>query len=259
MVDPIVTQPAVEPNTPAPEPNVQVPAAPNPLLEPAGPTIPKGLEKFVGNDGSLDPSRMGNSYLESEGALRQKSQENAELRQALQGLSDQLNNQESNSPAPTAIPNTDDALQRLAENPQEYIKEISSGVMKELGDPLAKQMSLATLQQMHPELKDETFMGGLKTWMGTIPPGVAAQESTLDGSDYLINEYKRISGFQSATTQTGPSVTNSEGPSQGVLGNQGQRFTRSQIRELNRTDPKRYAILEGEIRQAYAEGRVDND
>lgn len=263
-----VNEPAGE-STPVPDggqpaalPQENIPAAPNPLLGPSDTTIPQGMEKFVGTDGKIDVNKLSESYLESEKTLRSGQTQNAELRQALTAVSSKIELDEKNSSAATPTPpvDTDEALRKLAENPHEFIKSIASEEMKRLGDPLAEQLSLATLQNAHPELKDQKFSDGLKQWMSTLPPAVSAVEGTLDGADYLVREYKKHAGIQTdASPQARPSVTNNERPSVGGRSLTGQRFSGSQIRELIRTNPKEYARLEPAILLARREGRVDND
>ena len=73
-------------------------------------------------------------------------------------------------------------------------------------------------------------------------------------------QYKKYAGIQTnATPQDRSSVTTTERPSAGGRELGGQRFSRSQIRELLKENPAEYRRLEPAIRLAREEGRIDNN
>lgn len=217
---------------------------PAPQATPAS-QIPKGLEKFAGEGGQLDPTKLGQSYLESEKAMREREVKIAQLEKTLAALSDTL-------PTKTAgqaqQPSAEDLLQKFVTDPRGFVEN----VLNEVSQPIASELSKTALYAKHPELKDEAFKSSVKDWVVSLPPIVRELEQTLEGSDFLMNLYKETHK-QAVNTPAQPTT---EMPS-GTRSSGSQRFSRTKIKQLMADNPSEYARLLPEIEVAYRAGRVD--
>lgn len=210
----------------------------------AQPTVPAGLEKFVGENGALDPNKVAQSYLEVEKTLRQREAESAQLRQALNALSQ---NGSGTTPAQNTSDDPEAELRNFVKEPKAYIR----GLLETMSAPLAKELSLTALKTKHPELNDQKFSDEVGQWVATLPPSIRAAEGSFDGADYLVTLYKE---HKKGTSQPATG-TNTLGPSASTPSG-GKIFSRAEIRQLMTSNPAKYNELEPEISKAYAEGRV---
>lgn len=214
-------------------------------------TIPAGLEKFY-KDGKLDNDALAKSYLEAEKTMRQAQGELATTKNALAAIT------ASPTPAPgqpvpasSPAPTTEQQLQKFVADPAGYIAE----VLQQESAPLAEQLTQAAFQTKHPEMKDPKFREAAKAWVLTLQPEVQELEHSLNGADFLMNQYKRehnipvSSGASPMPNTESPTPTSTTSSSPRV-------FSRAKIRELIRTNPGEYARLESDISTAYGEGRV---
>jgi hypothetical protein len=237
-------------NPPAPTADPLVDAV-NRQSQPGG--VQPGLEKFKGLDGSLDVSKVGSSYLEAEKALRVSQQETAELRKTMAALAERQPAQGNQTETPTTTaPSSDDLLKAFLADPKGFV----ANVVSEQGAPVAQELSQQALRMKHPELNDPAFAREVGNWVMSLPFSIRQSEETFEGSDYLVNLYKREKNIsaQSRSTNT-PAAPNAEPPS-ATRGGGGRTFTRRQIRDLMSANPDEYRRLETEISKAYQEGRI---
>ena len=140
---------------------------------------------------------------------------------------------------------------------------------QQMAQKLAYAQGLATLQQRHPDLQDVVGSEDFKNWVKDSPARIqryqrADQMGDVDEADDLISTFKAIkeagkSAEKVSRTARKQAVQNaSVGSARGAADGGGSRrvYRRADIRQLMRTDPRRYEELQTEIMQAYAEGRV---
>jgi hypothetical protein len=240
MADPTIV-PGVNTTVPVAEPGKQA--------EPQNsqPTVIPGLEKFVGEKGALDASKLGTSYLEAEKAMRQQMQENAQLKQALTAMTESLSGaRQVEAPKP---PDTETELKTFVANPREYV----AAILEEMGKPLAKEVAMTALTTKHPELKDDSFAKEVGSWVQTLPEQVRSLEDTFEGADFLVNLYKTQKG-KAANTVVAPAAT-TIAPGR-TSQSTGQTFSSREIRALMVNNPREYQRRQPEFEKAYSEGRV---
>lgn len=133
---------------------------------------------------------------------------------------------------------------------------------------LRQQEAMSKLKTQHPDfqeiLQDQGFAEWVKKSKIRQQLFVAAHRNfDFDAADELLSSWKernqivkdtaesekRSRKQQVKTASTGNVAGSSESPSRKV-------YRRADIIKLMQTDPERYMALAGEIRQAYAEGRV---
>ena len=140
---------------------------------------------------------------------------------------------------------------------------------QQMAQKLAYAQGLATLQARHPDLQDVVGSEDFKNWVKDSPARIqryqrADQMGDVDEADDLISTFKAIkeagkSAEKVSRTARKQAVQNaSVGSARGAADGGGSRrvYRRADIRQLMRTDPRRYEELQAEIMQAYAEGRV---
>lgn len=130
--------------------------------------------------------------------------------------------------------------------------------------------NLRRLQQAHPDMQQVVGEGDFMEWVkkSKIRTSLfvkADQEFDFDAADELLSTYKELRGKKSVTqSQEAQEIQNeadrtlkkasvSAGSSQEVSK---KIFRRADLIKLRLQDPERYELLENEIMQAYAEGRV---
>jgi hypothetical protein len=167
------------------------------------------------------------------------------------------------------------AIQRLDffEDPDRYIEhKLSSHPKIKEAEELSRSMKQAEilnkLQSNHPDFKeiigDERFGEWIaKSKVRTELYQRADQRFDFDAADELLTSWKERQNIvketndlqkddrkrQLKSASTGSAKGSGERPSRKV-------YRRADIIKLMQTDPDRYMALAGEIRQAYAEGRV---
>lgn len=241
MADPTII-PGVNTTVPLGEP---VKPAATPVAQP---TVTPGLEKFVGEKGAVDVDKLGASYLEAEKSFHQKEAEAAQLRTAIAALSENLTGVRQGIEPPKP-PSSEDQLKEFVQDPQAFVGKI----LEEMGRPLAKEVSMASLHAKHPELKEPTFAKEVGIWVESLPASVRALEDTLEGADFLTNLYKTQKGKAVAPTQ--PNAPATITPS-GQPAMTGTVYSSRELRKLQITNPMEYSRRMPEIETAYREGRV---
>lgn len=213
-------------------------------LEPAKAQVPAGLEKFVGQDGQIDYSKLHSSYLESEKTLRQTQNDAALLRKTVDSLTVQAPKAAEDKPA------TDKELETFVTSPRAFIEDS----ITKLGEPLVRELQVTALKARFPELKESKFADGLKEWMANLPPEVVATANTLEGASFLTSLYKERMGKKPNAAEKKSTVVGPGGPTESP--SSGRVFSRAKIRELASSNPAEYARLADEISAAAQEGRL---
>jgi len=206
----------------------------------------------------------------AEKLLGKQSQEVGELRKVVDDfIRAQTVTQQQQAPAP--VEEDFDDLD-FFENPKEAISKMlenhpSVKQSREATARLAQQETVAKLKSQHPDFQNIVADKGFIEWVGKSKVRTQllrnADAFDYDSADELFSLWKeRQSMVKQATTQettarkqavksasTGNARGSGERPSRKV-------YRRADIVELMAKDPQRYQALAGEIRQAYAEGRV---
>ena len=206
----------------------------------------------------------------AEKLLGKQSQEVGELRKVVDDfIRAQTVTQQQQDPAP--VEEDFDDLD-FFENPKEAISKMlenhpSVKQSREATARLAQQETVAKLKSQHPDFQNIVADKGFIEWVGKSKVRTQllrnADAFDYDSADELFSLWKeRQSMVKQATTQettarkqavksasTGNARGSGERPSRKV-------YRRADIVELMAKDPQRYQALAGEIRQAYAEGRV---
>ena len=206
----------------------------------------------------------------AEKLLGKQSQEVGELRKVVDDfIRAQTVNQQQQAPV-QAEEDIDDL--DFFENPREAINKMlenhpSVKQSKEATARLAQQETLAKLNSTHPDFKAIVADQGFIDWVGKSKIRTQllrnADAFDFDSADELFSLWKERQGMvKEATAQqttarkqavktasTGNTRGSNERPSKKI-------YRRTDIVELMAKDPQRYQALAGEIRQAYAEGRV---
>jgi hypothetical protein len=207
----------------------------------------------------------------AEKLLGKQSQEVGELRKVVDDFirAQTVTQQQQQAPAP--VEEDFDDLD-FFENPKEAISKMlenhpSVKQSREATARLAQQETVAKLKSQHPDFQNIVADKGFIEWVGKSKVRTQllrnADAFDYDSADELFSLWKeRQSMVKQATTQettarkqavksasTGNARGSGERPSRKV-------YRRADIVELMAKDPQRYQALAGEIRQAYAEGRV---
>lgn len=231
---------------------------PNQDVEVEEPEIP---EKYQGKS-IKDIVQM---HQEAEKLLGRQSSEVGELRRIV----DDFVKTQLEAPSPQQ---KDEDLD-FFEDPDRYIEHKLSSHPKikeaeELSRSMKQQEILHKLQNNHPDFQeivtDEKFAEWVaKSKVRTELYQRADQKFDFDAADELLTSWKERQNIvketndlqkddrkrQLKSASTGSAKGSAERPSRKV-------YRRADIIKLMQTDPERYMALAGEIRQAYAEGRV---
>lgn len=219
---------------------------------PAAPSeLPANLVKFKTESGALDPVRVSQSIHSLEQSFHAKAEEAAQLQEALDAMT-------TSDPAPAAQPapatiSNEAVLQDFARRPREFVNDAVREGIARASAPLVEQVAQNILVTTHPELKDPEFKGKVAEFVRTLPAHVRNLEKTVEGATFLVGLYKERSAIG---TPASPSAPASGGPSPRSSPSAGRTFTKQEIHTLLSTNPREYARLEGEIADAYRNGRV---
>lgn len=259
---PIAEQPVEEP-TPVAEEPVEEPIEAEYAEEPEEEDLP---EKYRGKSAT----ELAHMHQNLEKLMGKQSTEVGELRKAVDQLVQQGIQAQSAPTAPESDFDDDDfftnprnAVERLiAQNPT-----LQSA--QQVAAEMAKQQALAALKNAHPDmekvLKDDNF----KQWVSaskirTDMFNKADQQYDFEQANELLSLWKERADVVRQTeavekvakkqeikkASTGSARANPEGKAVKKV------YRRRDIIDLMNNDPKRYAALQPEIMQAYAEGRV---
>ena len=223
-------------------------------------------EKYQGKD-VKDIVAM---HQNAEKLLGKQSQEVGELRKVVDDfIRAQTVTQQQQAPAP--VEEDIDDLD-FFENPKEAISKMlenhpSVKQSKEMTQRLAQQESVAKLKAAHPDFQqiiaDQSFMD----WVGKSKIRTTllrnADAYDFDSADEIFSLWKERQGVVNDTVaqETQARKQAVKTASTGNIKGSGERpskkiYRRADIVELMTKDPDRYQALAGEIRQAYADGRV---
>jgi len=240
---------------------------------------PQEDDNNQGNEDELPDKYQGKDvkdivamHQNAEKLLGKQSQEVGELRKVVDDfIRAQTVNQQQQAPAQEVTQEDFDELD-FFENPKEAISRMldnhpSVKQSKEMSARLAQQETVAKLKAEHPDFKQIVSDQGFIDWVGKSKVRTQllrnADAFDYDSADELFSLWKeRQSMVKEATAQettarkqsvksasTGNTRGSAERPSRKI-------YRRADIVELMAKDPQRYQALAGEIRQAYAEGRV---
>jgi len=236
-------QPVQAPTLPAP--SAPVTPAPQPYSPGTGetPSIPQGLEKFVGSDGKIDSTKLAQSYIEVEKMARQSSQTQQQLQQTLAAL---VGGKTADAQGNLS---NEELIEKFVSDPKGFIQ----GAVNEIAAPVQEQLSIAALTSKHREFSDPSFKQSFYTWLDNLPKSVQELDRTFEGADYLVSMYKERSGNPSHTpVQPGTMAPSGARPVTG-----GPRYSRDGMKHLMVTNPSEYARLMSDYQTAWREGRVD--
>ena len=258
-------QPAEERQTEGEVSTEEAPVVEEAVTEETGEGLP---EKYKGKS-AAELARMHQNL---EQLMGKQSSEVGELRKAV----DQLVQQSiatQQSPATTAPePEFDDA--EFFTDPKNAVEKLIAQnptlqSAQQVAAEMAKQKALAQLQNKHPDMTEILSNNSFQEWIGaskirTEMFNKADQQYDFEQADELLSLWKERKQVVEQTkavekvaqkqeikkASTGTTRANPEGkPVKKV-------YRRRDIIDLMNKDPKRYAALQPEIMQAYAEGRV---
>jgi hypothetical protein len=205
----------------------------------------------------------------AEKLLGKQSQEVGELRKVVDDFIRAQTVTQQQAPAP--VEEDFDDLD-FFENPKEAISKMlenhpSVKQSREATARLAQQETVAKLKSQHPDFQNIVADKGFIEWVGKSKVRTQllrnADAFDYDSADELFSLWKeRQSMVKQATTQETTArkqavKTASTGNTRGSAERSSRKvYRRADIVELMAKDPQRYQALAGEIRQAYAEGRV---
>ena len=133
---------------------------------------------------------------------------------------------------------------------------------------LQQQETVAKLRATHPDFPEIVGSADFQEWVSkskvrTQLLQAADQQYNFDAADELLSSWKERKSIvsEAAKTETTARKAQVKAASTGTAKGSGEArsrkvYRRADIIKLMQTDPDRYMSLAGEIRQAYAEGRV---
>lgn len=232
--------------------------------EDASPDVPELPEKYRGK--SL--AELVAMHQESERKIGQQGNELGDLRKTVNQLIDKNLNSAPNvqdGPAPSDdvdfFANPEEAVKRVVDNHPD-VQEA-----RKLKGELTQKEAQQEIYRRHPDA-DEVFQEeGFREWITNNPHRQrqlmeANNNFDVDAGDSLLKDYKELKAAK--TPAEAPKVERPKAKSAdtGSVSNAGQArkggkvIYRADIRELQRTDPRRYQEMLPEIRKAYSEGRI---
>ncbi len=233
-----------------------------------GSTEPQVPDKF--RNKSVDEIIASYENLEKE--LGRKGNELGELRK----LTDQII-QSGLTKAEPSEPEKELTDEDFLEQPLATVQRLIGDAMKPLkseAETLKKDMSLDRLEKLHPNMRDLVNSETFQEWILASPVrenlwGHAAN-GNFDFANELFTLYKDThrepegeDGIPEHRTQVPidrqkleDATAISRGTSRESIGGSSKVYRRSDLIRLKMDDPSRYAALQPEILQAYAEGRV---
>lgn len=222
-------------------------------------------EKYRGKS-AADIAKM---HVELEKRLGQQSQEVGELRQAFDKMVQDSVNARAQEPQ---VPEVEEA--DFFADPKEAVRRAieSHPTMqqaREVAAEMAKNASLARLQQAHPDMNDVLRDPAFNEWVSASPVrrelfARADEKYDADAADELLSTFKERRSVvqQTAAVEETARKTEVRNASTGTARANPEAakvrkvYRRRDIIDLMKRDPKRYQALLPEIKQAYAEGRV---
>jgi hypothetical protein len=220
-------------------------------------------EKFRGKSAS----EMAKAYTELERRMSDQGNELSNLRSTLDAMA--LNTSKASEPEPEPITEADffsdptNTVNRAIES-HPALRQA-----QEMAQKMAYAQGLATLQQRHPDLKEVMASPKFVEWIKSSSVRTARfqradQTGDVEEADDLISTFKQLNQIETTTKEASKKAQKQAVKSANtgaVRGNSDVRgsrrvYRRADIRELMKTNPKRYEDLQPEIMQAYAEGRV---
>ena len=220
-------------------------------------------EKFRGKSAA----EMAKAYTELERRMSDQGNELSNLRSTLDAMA--LNASKASEPEQAPITEADffsdptNTVNRAIES-HPALRQA-----QEMATKMAYAQGLATLQQRHPDLKEVMNDPKFGEWIKSSSVRTARfqradQMGDVEEADDLISTFKQLNVVQQTAKQASQKAQKQAVRSAntgGVRGNSDARgsrrvYRRADIRELMKTNPKRYEDLQPEIMQAYVEGRV---
>lgn len=214
-------------------------------------------------------SEVVRMHQEAEQAVGRQGNELGELRKTVDQLVEQNLQQtaprEEYKPAPVEeidyFTDPEKAVQQAVSNNPD-VKQA-----RELAAQITQQQAQAELQRRHPDLERVIQDSDFQEWIKANPYRQkqlleADKNFDVEAGDDLLTTFKTIKEVKKpAPTQSAPPPSTREVDT-GTVRNAGQKkqggkvIFRSDIRELQRTNPRRYKEMLPEIRKAYSQGRI---
>ena len=207
-------------------------------------------------------------HQESERKIGQQGNELGDLRKTVNQLIDNNLNTAPNvqdGPAPSEdvdfFANPEEAVKKVVDNHPD-VQEA-----RKLKGKLNQKEAQQEIYRRHPDADDVFKEDGFREWITSSPHRQrqlmeANNNFDVEAGDSLLKDYKELRAAK--TPAEAPKVERPKAKSAdtGSVSNAGQSrkggkvIYRADIRELQRTQPKRYQELLPEIRKAYNEGRI---
>lgn len=231
--------------------------------EPEVPVQDEVPEKYRGKS----PAELVRMHQEAEKALGRTGSEVGELRKVVDSYIQSQTAEKQAAPEPVAeqvdwFDDPDAALeQRINNHPK--MKEMEAQRLQS-----QRQANLATLQQKHPDYREVLSESEFGEWVTASPVRTklflaADQQFDSEAADELLSTYKERKALASKTVEADKASRKAsvkEASTGGASGSQApkstKKYRRADIIKLMNNDPERYALMQDEILQAYAEKRV---
>ena len=226
-------------------------------------------EKYKGKS-AAELARMHQNL---ESLMGKQSSEVGELRKAVDALVQQsMSNQATATATSAPEPDVDDS--DFFTNPREAVERLIAQnptlqSAQQAAVEMTKQQSLAALKNAHPDMDTIVANTDFQNWVGGSKVRAemfrkADQEYDFEQANELLTLWKErkttvtqakaveklAQKQQLKRASTGSARANPEGKAVKKV------YRRRDIIDLMQKDPKRYAAMQGEIMQAYQEGRV---
>ena len=220
-------------------------------------------EKFRGKSAA----EMAKAYTELERRMSDQGNELSNLRSTLDAMA--FNQSQASEPEQAPITEADffsdptNTVNRAIES-HPALRQA-----QEMAQKMAYAQGLATLQQRHPDLKEVMSNPKFVEWIKSSSVRSnrfqrADQMGDVEEADDLISTFKQLNRVETTAKEASQKAQKqavrsaNTGAVRGNSDVRGSRrvYRRADIRELMKTNPKRYEDLQPEIMQAYAEGRV---
>lgn len=172
---------------------------------------------------------------------------------------------EMQSSRPVQTPRYDDTEPDDINDPQVRAKlagELKAEILEEVRGTRTKEEGERRLNELHPDRQEITATKEFRDWMGGLPESIAKAGATdpYAAAD-LLTRYKNEKSLAKTTSSTkvkraDPAAAASIGDSTSGEEPVKPKFTERQIRDWIANDPRKYERMQGQIQQAYMEGRV---
>lgn len=214
-------------------------------------------------------SELVRMHQESEQKIGQQGNELGDLRKTVNALIEQNLNEapkKEDGPAPAEdvdfFANPEEAVRKVIDNHPDIAEA------RRIKGEFTQKQAQEEIYRRHPDADSIFQEKGFQEWIQNNPHRQkqlveANNNFDVDAGDALLRDYKEIKGAKQAETPK-ETVTKASAKTAdtGSVSNAGQArkggkvIYRSDIRELQRTNPRRYAEMLPDIRKAYAEGRI---